>query len=117
MGKGDFGVPWEYDRYHGMSAESCFIGKNGKPIIWADDNDICAETLEDLERIAKCVSACDGIPDPEKTIPMLIDIAKCCLKLDPACNVLIAANQPNMAQLLEYFVDVSAIALKGVSDD
>lgn len=32
----------------------------------------CVSTKEDAERAAACVNACEGIPDPETTIPALV---------------------------------------------
>jgi hypothetical protein len=71
-----FGEPWKRDKFNWT-----VLNKNGEDIF----SDYTVQPGV-LERAIICVNACTNIPDPEKTIPLLIKLAEKINRMDVEAN-------------------------------
>lgn len=101
---------------------------NGDWIIKENDNFFCVckphifrakyQKVETDDRESQCVRACDGIPDPEATIPKLIELQKLVLDLPPIIkDVLVAEKMLNSSEFIDNLDTLAQEALERVSDE
>lgn len=116
MSKGKFGVPWEIEVVN--------FPKEKRTDVLLSDKDhfpICASPnesfLPQLERAKKCTSACDGIKDPEKTIPKLVESSEFAIDAMELMLDDMDDFEPGDKNTVYFAIQELKKALEGVSDE
>ncbi len=110
MSKGEFGVPWDKD-----DNQAVIFDPESGDILFRYDNEWPAH-INAAQRVLDCVKACNGIKDPEKTIPKLIELAKFSKKLDEHYLQITDQTPVKVRYILDDINELAKKALEGVSD-